>query len=82
MMGFGVGLSGGVYASVQSVVLRNSHMSGIPIVKLSMLMIVCCVNVIHKLCSKECLIVNLLLLGCYSCGRVLWNPSCPLFWPS
>jgi hypothetical protein len=38
-------------------------MNGILALKLSMLTITCCKNVLHKLCSKEHLIVNHLLLG-------------------
>ena len=42
--------------------MLNSQISGIPTVKLSMLIIVT-VNVLLELCRKERLIVNLLLLG-------------------
>ena len=81
LSGFGVGLSGGVYGAQSNMLFKlrmisNSPMNGIIVLKLNI--DDCCVNVHLELCSKECLIVNYLLL---LWSNVMESQSCPLFWP-
>ena len=67
MNGYGVGLSGGVYASSESNVLFEDDVE-LPdewdTSNETVNVDDCCVDVLLELFSKERLIVNLLLLGC------------------